>query len=209
MTSSPIRAGGRLPGIDGRRLRSERTRQIIIEAYLALLRRKAVMPTAAEIARAAGYSVRSIFERFADLNALTLATADYAIRQGQEEALPRQVDGDRASRIRSHVHVRASACEKWLPLWRVLVNTQQEVAELRQRIMLARYGNIERMKLMYAEELASLDEVERQQLLFALATLVSFESWDQMRDCYGLSVEESEAAWRAAIDRMLPPTPPT
>jgi len=207
MPSSPIRAGARLPGIDGRRLRSERTRQTIIEAYLALLRRRATVPTAAEIARAAGYSVRSIFERFADLNALTLATADFAIRQGQEETPARDVGGDRATRIRSHVQTRSAACEKWLPLWRVLVNTQQEVAELRQRIMVARYGNIERMKMMYASELAGLDEAQRQQLLFALATLVSFESWDQMRDCYGLSVEDSQAAWRAAIDRMLPPTP--
>ncbi|MBL6614589.1 MAG: TetR/AcrR family transcriptional regulator, partial [Reyranella sp.] len=43
--------------IDGRRLRSERTKQLIIEAYLALLRENPVapMPTAARIAERAGY----------------------------------------------------------------------------------------------------------------------------------------------------------
>jgi AcrR family transcriptional regulator len=76
------------------------------------------MPTAARIARQAGCSVRSIFERFSDLNALSLATADYAIAQGQAEAVPRSVDGDRPTRIQSHVETRARACEKWGPQWR-------------------------------------------------------------------------------------------
>lgn len=206
MSATPP-GSARAPVVDGRRLRSERTRQSIIDAYLGLLRRDPSIPTAAEIAKAAGYSVRSIFERFADLNALTLATADYAILQGQAESQARDVDADRATRIRSHVHIRAAACEKWSPLWRVLMTTQQEVVELQQRIVLARYANIERMKLMYARELGALDEAARQRLLIGLAMLVSFESWDQMRDCYKLSIEDAEATWIAAIDRMLPPTP--
>lgn len=206
MSATPP-GSARAPVVDGRRLRSERTRQSIIDAYLGLLRRDPSIPTAAEIAKAAGYSVRSIFERFADLNALTLATADYAILQGQAVSQARDVDADRATRIRSHVHIRAAACEKWSPLWRVLMTTQQEVVELQQRIVLARYANIERMKLMYARELGALDEAARQRLLIGLATLVSFESWDQMRDCYKLSIEDAEATWIVAIDRMLPPTP--
>lgn len=94
-----------------------------------------------------------------------------------------------------------------MPLWRVLMTTQQEVLELRQRIMLARYANIDRMKLMYGPDLASLDEASRQTVLIALATLVSFESWDQMRDCYKLSIDDADAIWFTAIDRMLPRSP--
>ena len=59
--------------IDGRRLRSERTKQLIIEAYMALVRENAQVPTAQQIAERAGYSVRSIFERFPDLEALRIA----------------------------------------------------------------------------------------------------------------------------------------
>jgi AcrR family transcriptional regulator len=104
--------------VDGRRLRSERTRLAIIEAYLDLLREGPRMPTAARIARQVGCSVRSIFERFSDLNAFSLATADYAIAQGQAEAVARSVDGDRPARIQSHVETRARVCEKWGPRWR-------------------------------------------------------------------------------------------
>ncbi len=193
-----------IPRVDGRRLRSERTKQTIVEAYLDLLREAPQMPTAAQIAKRAGISVRSVFERFSDLNALSLATADYAIAQGQAESAARDVDGDRLTRIRSHVHTRAAACEKWLPLWRVLIATQSQLDELRMRVDLARHGNIARMKLMYARELATLAEAERARLLIAMATLISFESWDQLRGCYKLSIEQCETAWREAIDRMLP-----
>ncbi|HTG22586.1 MAG TPA: hypothetical protein VK681_21260 [Reyranella sp.] len=187
---------------DGRRRRSERTRLAIIEAYLELLRRNSAMPTAAQLADQAGCSVRSIFERFSDLNALSLATADYAIAKGQAEAVPRDVDGDRSTRIRSHVETRALACEKWLPLWRIVIGLDQP--ELRTRVELVRLANIERMKLMYRLELSLLAEPVRDELLIALATLISFESWDQMRHSFRLSTEAAQAVWRSAIDRMLP-----
>lgn len=196
-------ASSRAPKIDGRRLRSERTRLAIIEAYQELLRRNSVMPTAVQIAEQAGCSVRSVFERFSDLDALSLATADFTIAQGQAEAVARHVDGDRPTRIRSHVETRARACEKWLPLWRIITN-QDQVAELRTRVVLVRLANIERMKLMYRRELSSLPEAAADELLIALAVLTSFESWDQMRHCHGLSTDAAQGIWRSAIDRMLP-----
>ena len=38
----------------------------------------------------------------------------------------------------------------------------------------------------------------------ALATLISFESWDQMRNGYGLSIDYCELAWQELFDRTLP-----
>jgi hypothetical protein len=67
-----------------------------------------------------------------------------------------------------------------------------------------RLANIERLKLMYEPELTSLMEPERNQLLMALATLVSFECWDQLRHFHNLSMEAAQSVWRSAIDRMLP-----
>jgi len=192
---------------DGRRLRSERTRQLIIEAFLELLTLTGRTPTASQIAERAGYSVRSIFERFSDLGALSLATADHAIAVGQSEATAHDVDGDRPTRIRSHVKIRALACEKWLPLWHAMLETQDEVTELKTRIVQVRLANLERLKLMYGPEFETLPEAEREQLLFALGALTSIESWNQMRDVYGLSIEAAQGVWRAAIDRLLPPTP--
>ncbi|MBM3650503.1 MAG: hypothetical protein FJX11_22225 [Alphaproteobacteria bacterium] len=164
------------------------------------------MPTASQIAGQARCSTRSIFERFSDLNALSLATADYAITQGQAEAVARDVDSDRPTRIRSHVEIRAVACEKWLPLWRVITMPGQ-LPELQQRVVMVRRANIARLELMYAPELAILPDVARRELLIGLATLTSFESWDQMRHWHNLSIADAQDVWRLAIDRLLPLAP--
>lgn len=121
--------------------------------------------------------------------------------------MARDVDGDRLTRIGSHVKTRALACEKWLPLWHAMLETQDEVPELKTRIVQVRLANLERLRLMYGPEFEVLPEAEREQLLFALGALTSIESWEQMRDIYGLSMEASQGVWRTAIDRLLPPTP--
>jgi AcrR family transcriptional regulator len=204
---SPLTSAKPPSRIDGRRLRSERTKQLIMEAFLALLRDSATMPTAAQIAERAGYSVRSIFERFPDLNALRVATVDYSLAQAAALAPPRHVDGDRPTRIRSHVETRAGTCERGIALWRVFLFTVEESEELKLRLRIARQRTIDRFEVMYRPELATLGEPERRYLLIALEALTEMESWARMREMYGMSFEEGCAVWIRAIDRMLPPTP--
>jgi len=197
--------------IDGRRLRSERTKQLIIEAYLALLRENPMtpMPTAARIAERAGYSVRSIFERFPDLNKLRAAAADYQLAQAAALAPPRNIEGDRQTRIKSQVETRAGTCERGVALWRVLIFSVDHDKELKPRIRIARERTIERMEIMYRPELSTLSERDRKHMLIALEAITDIESWARMRELYGLSFEEGCGVWIRAIDRMLPATPST
>jgi AcrR family transcriptional regulator len=204
LSASPARKPVR---IDGRRLRSERTKQLIIEAFLALLRDNPQMPTAVQIAERAGYSVRSIFERFPDLNALRVAATDYSLAQAAALAPARHVDGDRPTRLRSHVLTRAHTCERGTALWRVLLNSQEESEELKTRVRLARTRTVDRMELMYKAELSTLSELHRKEILIALEALTDMESWARMRELYGLSFDEACAVWLTAIERLLPPTP--
>jgi len=197
----------RIVEIDGRRLRSERTRQHIIEAYLAMLREGSGIPTAAQIAERAGYSVRSLFERFPDLLALSLAAADYAFAQANTQAVIRNVDADRATRIRTQVETRGQTCEKWLPLWRALTRNLHYSEELKARMWRVREAVRLRLELMYRLELATMTAVERQRTLIALEAITDFESWARMRETFALSVEEAGAVWIRVIDGLLPPTP--
>lgn len=210
-TTRPAPPGG-LPKprrIDGRALRSERTKQLIIEAYLELLRESPEIPTAAQIAKRAGYSVRSVFERFDDLLALSLAAADYAFAEGLVQAAVRDIDGTREQRLRAQVETRAGICERWLPLWRVLLHNQNESEFLKTRIGLMRDAVWARLSLMYRAELGPLPEADRRTILIALEQVTDFESWGRMRERHGLSVEEAIEAWIVAIDRLLPATPGT
>ncbi len=195
--------------IDGRRLRSERTKQLIIEAFLACLRENPQMPTAVQIAERAGYSVRSIFERFPDLNTLRVAAADYSLAQALALAPARQVDADRATRLKSQVETRAHTCERGVALWRVLLlfADQDDSGQLKLRVKLARERTVGRMEQMYQPELSVLAEPERRDLLISLEALTDIESWARMRELHGLSFEEACDVWIHAIDRLLPPTP--
>ena len=208
-TTLPRSSTSRASRIDGRRLRSERTKQLIIEAYIALLRENPELPvpTAAQIARRAGYSVRSIFERFPDLNKLRIAAADYSLAQAAALAPARHVDGDRATRIRSQIETRAGTCERGIALWRVLLFSAAEDEDLKLRVRISRDRTIERMELMYRPELQALPEPARKYMLVALEAITDIESWARMREQHGLTFEEACAIWIRAIDRMLPPTP--
>ncbi len=209
-TSEADVSSGQLPKrarIDGRHLRSERTKQLIIEAFVALLRESPAMPTAAQIAERAGYSVRSVFERFADLNALRVAAADYQFAHAAALAPPRHVDGDRRTRIRSHVETRAGTCERGVALWRVLLTNAEESEELELRLRIARQRTIDRFEIMYRPELSTLGDIERRHLLIVLEALTDMESWARLREFFGLSFDEACKVWIGAIDRLLPATP--
>ena len=94
-------------------------------------------------------------------------------------------------------------------MWRVLLGTEDESGELAIRIKRARETAVTRMELMYKPELATLAPEERQQTLIALEAITDIESWARMREMHGLSFEEACTVWINAIDRMLPPTPPS
>jgi AcrR family transcriptional regulator len=212
MVDTPAASNGegvprKAPRIDGRRLRSERTRRLIVEAYMALVRENAQMPTAVQIAERAGYSVRSIFERFPDLTALRVAVTDYAIAEARANAALRDLDAPRTTRIRSQVEQRAKTCETWLPLWRVLSADSSQSPDLHQRITVIRQLIIMRMEMMFKPELSAMAESDRKKTMLALEAITDFESWARMRELYGLSVEEASTVWVRAIDRLLPTTP--
>jgi AcrR family transcriptional regulator len=207
-TTLPRSSTPRASRIDGRRLRSERTKQLIIEAYLALAQENSPqVPTAAEIALRAGYSVRSVFERFPDIHTLQVAAVDYALVQVAALAPARDSDGDRPTRIRTHVDGRGRTCERWLLLWRSLVVNQRDSEALKQRVVMSRERVVARLEFMFAAELSTLSDIERRQLLIVLEALTDVESWARMREFFSLSYDEACAVWHQAFDRLLPSTP--
>jgi AcrR family transcriptional regulator len=195
--------------IDGRRLRSERTRLSIIDAFILLLRENpSHTPTAVQIAERAGYSVRSIFQRFPDLSALRVAATDFAIECVLRQLPVRDNAADRATRIRDQVQTRAQICEEWLPLYRALVMDRSDSAEIDLRVRRAREATWKRLELMYWPELSDLSSADRRQMLIPIEALTDYESWARMRGEHGLSIAAACEVWIRAIDRLLPPTPP-
>jgi len=195
------------PELDRRRLRSERTKQRIVEAFLELLREGDPNPRVGEIAKRAGCAIRSIHERFVTVNELHGAAAEYAMNQAIALAPLTNADADRHTRINAQVRTRGGTCERTLPLWRLLLASQSVSPGLRDKVTLARRMIGLRLEAMYRPELATLSAVERRKLLVTLEALTDFESWGLMREHHGMSFDDACDIWIGAIDRLLPPTP--
>lgn len=96
---------------DGRRLRSERSRQAIIKASIACVDEGVLVPTAQQIAERAGVGIRSFFRHFADMETL-FQDIDIPMRDSYE-ALFRggDRDGTLEERIEQPIARRADAYE--------------------------------------------------------------------------------------------------
>ena len=97
---------------DGRLLRSERSRQQIIDATRELVNEGVLVPTAQNVADRAEVGIRTVFRHFADMEAL-FATMDTQLRETYEDLF---LGGDRAGnlseRIQHAIERRATAYEK-------------------------------------------------------------------------------------------------
>jgi len=192
--------------IDGRHLRSRRTRERLIAAYLELLSETGSLPTCNGVARRAGCSVRTLFDRFQDMaglaraaNARAAMAAAIADTIAEDAAMPGPpaalgpVALDRVARIRLHVTTRARLCERALP-----DRPPEDGDDLAGLVALETY---------YDPELSALGAVERRRLLIALGILTDADGWTRIRQRFGTSINEACAVWQDAIDRLLPPTP--
>ena len=84
---------------DGRRLRSERSRQAIIDASVALITEGVLVPTAQQISERAGVGIRSFFRHFSDMENL-FSTVDAQSRLDVEALF---VGGDRNGTLEERI----------------------------------------------------------------------------------------------------------
>lgn len=193
--------------VDGRRLRSARTRQAILEAYVAVMRETVAVPTAERVARQAKLSERAVFAHFTDLETLGVAAFDYVLSLRRPVPTGDAINAGREARIRFQVGIRAKTCEDWLPLWRVMTSGNLLSQEIAKRAEMVRGFMRGRILEMYEVELATLSKADLTATVAALEFLFDFESWGRLRQFYKLSYDEACEAWIKMVGRLLPPTP--
>jgi AcrR family transcriptional regulator len=177
-----------LPKPDGRRLRSERSRQLIIEAMLSLVEEGNLAPTAQQVADRAEVGIRSVFRHFEDMdsifdiaNQLTRSSYDNLFRGADR-------NGSLAERILHATEQHAEAYET-KSLRNMILSTQArrwESATLRKNYATA-IRKIRRDLDNWLPELAELPPGRRE----AVDALASFEMWHRLRELQGLSKQAS------------------
>lgn len=171
---------------DGRRLRSERSRQAIIDASVALMEEGVLVPTAQQISDRAAVGIRSFFRHFADMETLFRAVDSQHREYYEALFLGGDRDGTLVERIEHAVDRRADAYE-------AIKNTVLSTHAQRWRYEIlrksyARYQRGLRKDLDdWLPELKSLSSTRRE----AVDAVASFEMWDRLRVHQNLSRKAS------------------
>jgi AcrR family transcriptional regulator len=178
------RTAGKKP--DGRLLRTERSRQQIIDALQELVNEGTLQPTAQTVAERAGVGIRTVFRHFADMETL-FATMDVQLREGYEGLF---LGGDRAGtlaeRIRHAIERRAMAYEK---LSSLMLSTRAQM--WRSPVLQKNYARNQRgLRRDLGDWLPEIEDLPavRQE---AVDVATSFETWNRLRSQQGLSVKAS------------------
>lgn len=167
---------GNTLAIDGRRARSERSKQAIVDAVLALMEEGNLIPTAQQIADRSGIKIRSFFRHFEDMETL-FATIDSQNREATEALF---IGGNRSGtldeRILRAVERRADGFEKHNNI--ILSTSAQLWRSETLRKNYARYQRGLRKDLEeWLPELKKLPRTERE----AAEAVASFEMWHRLR----------------------------
>ena len=167
---------------DGRIQRSERSRQLIIDALLALINEGVLTPTAQQVADRASVAIRTVFRHFDDMEAL-YAEVDATIRPVYE-GMFLDVDrtGSLAERVLHAVECHADAYEQ-LALFNDMTAVMLWRSEVISKVYARNQRNLRKDLDIWLPELKELSAENRE----AIDAIASFEMWHRLRYHQGMS----------------------
>lgn len=187
---------------DGRRRRSQKTRLAIVNAYIDLIRQEA-STTADDVARQAGVSTRSIFDRFPTVGDVAVAAFDHIISTQLAIIDAGAAEASLDVRISEFVKNRATNCEALLPVRAALVSSMSNLAAVRKKVAVMRDQRCRRLQSLFQRELSLMPAHVRTATALAIEALTELEIWDRMRKRDGMSFEQGMVTWRTALECLL------
>jgi TetR/AcrR family transcriptional regulator of autoinduction and epiphytic fitness len=176
---------------DGRMARSHQTRRAIIDAMRSLHSEGDLRPTAPRVAARAGVSLRTVWQHFADMEALLLEAGRRDLEILLQIVSPIAPGLPFAERVEMLADQRARVHEQMTPGWRAARLQQPFSREL--RLSQKRMTALARAELeaVFATELGRLPAQQRQALADALQGVTIWAFWDSLRSDVGLGPEQA------------------
>ena len=172
--------------VDGRKLRSERSRRAIIDAALALVEDGILIPTAQQISERAGVGIRSFFRHFEDMESL-FAALDEQTRDSYEALF---LGGDRDGTLEKRI-VHAVEChsQAYEAAWSQILASQAQL--WRSQTIRKNYARGQRgLRKNLQDWLPELKKLPKDQRE-AVDAVASFEFWHRLRAHQGLNRKKS------------------
>jgi len=193
-----------LTHLDGRLARSQRTRSAIVDSLIGLLEEGVVQPTVEDIAARAGVAPRTVFQHYADREALFAAVSER--RQPRVDALMGSVavDGPLGERLDALVEQRVRLYEWIAPVRRAALLMEPFSDSVRAAMEGARAVKRAEAVRVFGAEIAAVQDPEgRAALQAAIGAAASWSAWDALRTQQGLDVEQARAALRRTLAALV------
>jgi AcrR family transcriptional regulator len=175
--------------LDGRAARALRTRNRVVDALLDLVDGGDLRPPAADVARRAGVSLRSVYQHFDDLETLfKVAGERHRQRYAHLEPLP-ELPEALAPRVAAYIAHRAVWMEAVSPMARAAALQAPFSPGIAERQAASRGRHRDALAEAFAPELGRTEDVAR--LLDALDVAASWSTWEHLRTGTGLSRDEA------------------
>lgn len=183
---------------DGRRLRSERSRQAIIDAMLKLVEEGILVPTAQQVSERAGVGIRSVFRHFSDMESL-FATADMTVRAQYQGLF---AGGDREGTLEERVlHAVEQHALAYEAIGNYFLTTKAQL--WRYPILREQYTRAKRQLRKdlddWLPELQKLPADDREMV----DAVASFEHWNRLREHQGLTKKTSIRLTTDLLNRII------
>ena len=183
---------------DGRKHRSQKSQMLIVNAMLELVAKGNLEPSADQIAEIAKVGRRSVFRHFSDMDTLyremnnsITATMGSIVQQPFLAA-------DWRGQVLELVDRRAVGFERMKPF--LLAGQVHRHRSAFLKTAHAQFVGILRNILM---AILPKDAARDAVLVEALDMLLSFESWNRLREDQGLSIAKSKRVLKQAIESLL------
>jgi len=189
---------------DGRHLRSERSRAVIAQAMLDLVRNTGQMPTTDAVADRAGVSRRSVFRHYADVSELLTAAYELQRQDAFAHFPPRDPAQWREDeRIEAFVDRGAALFEYVSPVRRAAVYMAQDYPVLLD--LMRDDDALQRSFILnlFGPSFDGVEEGLRQVSLNTMFVISSWSAWDAMRREQGLDMEAARNVIRTSFRSVL------
>lgn len=192
--------------VDGRRLRAAHNRDAVVGAVIDILREQdgGPIPGAAEVAKRAGVSERTVFRHFADLDALFIAAAARQRPTLLEYLGPRPDMKELDRRISAVVRLRGRLYEEVAPVRRVAAALAEEHSSLAEVIEEANRFARDQLADVFGRELQRAGR-ERALVLDELELASSWPVWEALRTSKRATPERARRVMGGLISAVLGP----
>ena len=161
---------------DGRRLRSQRSRQQIADALMKLVRAGNFLPRSQELAEVSGLSLRTVFRHIEDMESLYRDLTEQIEAEVMPILLRPYVCTDWKDQLEEAVAKRAEIYEKILP-----VKMSADLRRFRSEVLMESYRRSAALERAQIKAVLPASLSGDAELLDAIDLALSFESWRRMR----------------------------